>query len=107
MTDEPKICASIPATKPFFTSYLPLIFGSVSSVPSSANSPQRTRQRSSHTVVITAEGNEEEILTFEKALGAGKSGTASVASRTDSREESEEDGWIRVKQTVELVKEES
>jgi hypothetical protein len=106
MTDEHKICASIPATKPFFTTYLPLIFGSMSSVPSSDNSPQRTRQRSSHTVVITAEENEEEMLTLEKVLGAGKSGTASVVSRTDSRGESEEDGWIRVTQTVELVKEE-
>jgi hypothetical protein len=81
----------------------------MTSVPShvSANTPQRTQQRSSHTVVITAAGHEEEMLTFEKALEAGKSGNASVISRNDSRGESEEDEWIRVTQTVELVKKES
>jgi hypothetical protein len=57
-------------------------------------------------VIITAAGHEEEMLTFEKVLRAGKSGTASVISKTDSRGESEEDEWIRVTQTVELVKEE-
>jgi hypothetical protein len=47
------------------------------------------------------------MLTFEKALGAGKSGASSMASKTDSRRESEEEeDWIRVTQTVGFAKHE-
>jgi hypothetical protein len=108
------ISASIPATKPFFTSYLPQVFGSLATVPShiSQSSRQRTQQRSTHqrsthTVVITANHHDQEMLTFEKALGAGKSGASSMASKTDSRRESEEEeDWIRVTQTVGFAKHE-
>jgi len=44
------------------------------------------------------------MLTFNlKALEAGRSGTSSMASRTDSRSDSEED-WIQVTQTVGFAK---
>lgn len=103
------ISASIPATKPFFTSYLPQVFGSLATVPFhvSQGSRQRTQQRSTHTVVITANQHDQEMLTSERALGAGKSGTSSMLSRTDGRRESEEeDDWIRVTQTVGFAKHE-
>ncbi|KAN0104447.1 hypothetical protein V8E51_010192 [Hyaloscypha variabilis] len=101
------ICASIPATKPFFTSYLPHVFGALATVPSHVSQDSRQRaQRSTHTVVITANHHDQEMLTYNlKALEAGKSGTSSMASRTDSRSDSEED-WIRVTQTVGFAKEE-
>jgi Fungal rhodopsin domain len=107
VTNQVQISASIPATKPFFTSYLPQVFGSMATVPShiSQSSRQRTQQRSTHTVVITGGGHhDQEMLTFEKALAAGKSGTSSIVSRTESRRESEEDDWIRVAQSIGIAK---
>jgi hypothetical protein len=47
------------------------------------------------------------MLTFDlKALDAGRSGSTSMASRTDSRRDSEEEDWIRITSTVGFAKEE-
>jgi hypothetical protein len=47
------------------------------------------------------------MLTFEKALGAEKSGTSSMMSRTDeSRKDSEEEEWFRMTQSVRFAKHE-
>jgi hypothetical protein len=48
-----------------------------------------------------------EMLTIEKALGAERSGTSSMMSRTDeSRKDSEEEECIRVTQIVRFAKHE-
>ena len=103
-----RICASILATNPFFTSYLPQISGPLALVRShiSLGSRQRTQQRSTHTVVITNHFGQE-MLTFDlKALGTGRSGATSMVSRTGSRGDSDEDDWIRITSTVGFAKEE-
>lgn len=47
------------------------------------------------------------MLTFEKALGAERSGTSSMMSRTDeSRKDSEEEEWFRMTQSVRFAKHE-
>jgi hypothetical protein len=104
-----RICASILATNPFFTSCLPHIFGPLATVRShiSQGSRQRTQQRSTHTVVITTNHFDQEMLTFDlKALGAGRSGATSMVSRPGSRGDSDEDDWIRISSTVGFAKEE-
>lgn len=108
-TNKDQISASIPATKPFFISYLPQVFGSLTTLPShiSQDSRQRTQRRSNHTIITTANHHDHEMLTFEKALGAERSGTSSMMSRTDeSRKDSEEEECIRVTQSVRFAKHE-
>ena len=108
-TDKDQISASIPATKPFFTSYLPRVFGPLVTIPShiSQNSRQQTQHRSNQTIIITANRHDHELLTFEKALGAERSGTSSMMSRTDeSRKDSEEEEWIRMTQSNRFAKHE-
>ncbi|KAH6673743.1 integral membrane protein [Halenospora varia] len=75
------ICASLPATKPFFSSYLPSLFGTLPSTSfhtrhstsfHSHNSP-RTSQRMStiNMTRIDSSIGDEELLDFEKGLRIG------------------------------------
>ncbi|KAH7314208.1 integral membrane protein [Rhexocercosporidium sp. MPI-PUGE-AT-0058] len=80
------ICASIPATKPFFSTYLPALFGSMTGVSSGTSKTSRRgylgySQRSE----IVTPGGGEELLDLEKSLGGvGKRGiNMTVVSRED------------------------
>ncbi|KAL3428367.1 integral membrane protein [Phlyctema vagabunda] len=64
------ICASIPATKPFFTTYLPAVFGSMTSV-SLTYTPYATGQSRCQSTNKRVATDEEEMLDFEKSLRMG------------------------------------
>ncbi|KAH7391517.1 integral membrane protein [Cadophora sp. MPI-SDFR-AT-0126] len=116
------ICASIPATKPFFTAYLPSLFGSMTSVTSgtsssTANSTSRRRYHGfsgERSEVMTPRAGEE-LLDLEKSLGGEeKRGVCetvvrrevNVSGRGRGRSVSEESGGSRegilVVQTFEM-----
>lgn len=102
------ICASIPASRPFFSIYMPKFFGSLPSIH--VDSRRRSRRRSamapSSGVVITA-GGDEELMGLEKALAIShKQGfvasTSTITTKGESSRESEEN-YIRITQTVDQV----
>jgi len=103
--EKKQICASIPATKAFFSTYIPTLFGSLSSIHSSSGRPSRQRSKrlrdSEEGVVIS--GGEEELVGFEmeKRREAGKEGSmATVSTEVVSRPPSESE-YIRITQSVE------
>ncbi|KAF4619062.1 hypothetical protein G7Y89_g14786 [Cudoniella acicularis] len=78
------ICASIPATKPFFSSYLPQLFGSTpSTFANTEESFSRSYQLSKsgqRTIIVKNErldsaGGDEELLEFDKRMGKASSST--------------------------------
>jgi len=68
------ICASIPATKPFFSTYLPQVFGSIISTRSSTTGNSRpTPNTSKHAVALedtTEEDLQDLISALEKSYGS-------------------------------------
>ncbi|CAL3969972.1 hypothetical protein PZA11_007494 [Diplocarpon coronariae] len=81
------ICASIPATKPFFSTYLPEVFGSMTSSFSNSHYQCPSRCNRSQTQPSSHDG---ELLDLEKQLGvsgARKRGiNETVISRLESRD---------------------
>lgn len=67
----PQICASIPATKPFFTTYLPAVFGSLTSFsmshPSTSAKSANNKGASHLTPNITMK--DSEMVDLEKGFG--------------------------------------
>ncbi|KAG4435661.1 hypothetical protein IFR05_008856 [Cadophora sp. M221] len=82
------ICASIPATKPFFTTYLPALFGSLTAVSSGTSEASRRRYGTRSEIVTPGGG--EELLDLEKSLGGeGKRGVnETVVGREERRSSS-------------------
>lgn len=120
---SPQICASIPATKPFFSSLLPRIFGTVDPPSSSlrsnyvyasnSNSRQITQQRSikvtsSHLGPEPDQG--EELLDLEKALGGRSSKGVAFSTTTitggggyEASDAENQEEYLRIRQTVDYV----
>lgn len=77
------ICASIPATKPFFSIYLPQAFGSMTnSQPSCPDTSQASRNNGTTT---SADGKKGDLLELISALEKGYSPSSTIASRADDR----------------------
>ncbi|KAG4413515.1 hypothetical protein IFR04_013343 [Cadophora malorum] len=77
------ICASIPATKPFFSTYLPSLFGSMASVSSGTSETSRRKWYGQRSGVVTPGGGEE-LLDLEKSLGGeGKRGVSETVVRRE------------------------
>ncbi|KUJ10243.1 uncharacterized protein LY89DRAFT_689534 [Mollisia scopiformis] len=78
------ICASIPATKPFFSTYLPQMFGSFS--PSQTDhftrSPKRLQKRP-HMDIVVFDAESNEVLPFEKGSRASSKGSAPTITCTN------------------------
>ncbi|KAH6716762.1 integral membrane protein [Leptodontidium sp. MPI-SDFR-AT-0119] len=99
------ICASIPATKPFFSTYLPSLFGSMTAV-SSGSEASRKRYYGTSSEIVTPGGGEE-LLDLEKSLGGeGKRGVnETVVGREDiplDKRTTESREGILVVQTFEM-----
>ncbi|TVY59034.1 hypothetical protein LCER1_G000618, partial [Lachnellula cervina] len=111
------ICASIPATKPFFSTILPHIFGTIDPIsgPSAYNyasasaSRQLNHSRSAKMSSPDTEAEHgEELLNLEKALGSrnDKGVAFSTTTITGGRGESETEApeeYLRIRQTVDYV----
>ncbi|TVY87143.1 hypothetical protein LAWI1_G005722, partial [Lachnellula willkommii] len=115
------ICASIPATKPFFSTILPHIFGTLDplSRPSSYNynyasaSASRQLNHSRSAKMASSSGDTEaehgeELLSLEKALGSrnDKGEAFCTTTITGGRGESEMEApeeYLRIRQTVDYV----
>ncbi|KAL2061629.1 hypothetical protein VTL71DRAFT_7006 [Oculimacula yallundae] len=66
------ICASIPATKPFFSTYLPTLFGSLTNISSgSTTSLRRSYFGQQRNAVTISSGCPDENLDLEKSAGSG------------------------------------
>jgi hypothetical protein len=106
LTDMKKLCASIPATKPFFSTYLPQVFGSITSISSRSRTRLQTQDNQSSTPY---EFQDFELADFQKMIQSGTRHSESTAvsttavSRLGSKSGSEEFGHIQVTQTVEQV----
>ncbi|TVY29526.1 hypothetical protein LHYA1_G001499 [Lachnellula hyalina] len=111
------ICASIPATKPFFSTILPHIFGSIdplsdrSAYNYTSASRQFNQSRSAKMTSSTADTDAEhgeELLNLDKALGSRNdkgvafSTTTITGGRGDSESEAPEE-YLRIRQTVDYV----
>jgi len=97
------ICASIPATRPFFSTYLPSIFGSMSFVASSHYI------RQSDTKATTSSSNGEAMLPFESALALSPGNQSAVSSTVTSvhspgsgKVSKVDRGFIKITQVVDV-----
>ncbi|KAE8443820.1 hypothetical protein EG329_001327 [Mollisiaceae sp. DMI_Dod_QoI] len=99
------ICASIPATKPFFTTYLPQIFGTLSSIPSEASfKTQKRLQKRPHMGMVIFDAQTDEVC-FQKVLRSSRRETsAMVAYRSESGGEGDYGSQILITQTFDLEK---
>jgi len=123
-----QICASIPATKPFFSSLLPRIFGTVdppsSSLPSRYVYPSNSHSRQitqSRSIKITSSQLDaepelgEELLDLEKTLGSKSSKGMAFSTTTitgagghedsdgEMPQEVPQEEYMRIRQTVDYV----
>lgn len=106
-TNKPQICASIPACRPFFSTYMPRIFGSLATI--ALDSRRRSRMQM-HTlsnvdsgVVITA-ACDDEVMDFERALKMPRAKGASVVTypMKEGGSMTGRQDCIRITQTVEM-----
>ena len=105
--NQNQICASIPATRPFFSTYLPQIFGTMSSIASNPYNHHSQRRNPS------VRSDEEELMDLEKALhlpgrnvatSPGSSTVTNIQSMGDSKISAEDKHFIKITQVVEVNK---
>lgn len=99
-----QICASIPATKPFFTLYLPQLFDSLSSVQADHYTKRQKRlQKRPHVDMVDFDAQSNEVLTLERATETPRRGACRVVTlNSESGQGSECDSPVQTHQMFDL-----